>query len=60
MIVFFSNQGTTIGNVVRCNVNAFQSGKFEIVGRMLATMIIQGGELPRIFSSAMCDYIQGG
>ena len=27
---------------------------------MFATMIIQGGELPRVLSSAMCDYIQGG
>jgi hypothetical protein len=27
---------------------------------MLATMIVQGGELPRIFSSSLCQYIQGG
>ena len=27
---------------------------------MLATMIVQGGELPRIFSPSLCQYIQGG
>ena len=26
---------------------------------MFATMIVQGGELPRVLSSAMCEYIQG-
>ena len=27
---------------------------------MLATMIVQGGELPRIFSPSLCQYIQSG
>ena len=26
---------------------------------MFATMIVQGGELPRVLSCAMCEYIQG-
>ena len=26
---------------------------------MFATMIVQGGELPRVLSGAMCEYIQG-
>ncbi len=33
---------------------------FKMAGMMFATMISQGGELPRVLSSAMCDYIQGG
>lgn len=27
---------------------------------MLATMIVQGGELPQIFGPGVCQYIQGG
>ena len=27
---------------------------------MLATLLVQGGELPRIFSDSMCQYIEAG
>ena len=39
---------------------AFQNRNFEIVGRMFATMIFQGGELPRVLSSTVCKYIEDG
>ena len=46
--------------MIRCNLNAFQNETFSIVGRMMATMIVQGGELPRLFCPSMCQYIQAG
>lgn len=46
--------------MIRPNCKAFQSGAFSIVGKMLATMIVQGGELPRILSPSLCQYIQAG
>jgi hypothetical protein len=37
-----------------------QKNAFLIVGRMLATMVVQGGEFPRLFSTSICQYIQSG
>ncbi|XP_028405741.1 uncharacterized protein LOC114528309 [Dendronephthya gigantea] len=51
---------TSEGHVIRPSFKALQSDAFSVVGRMLATMIVQGGELPRIFSPSLCQYIQGG
>jgi hypothetical protein len=46
--------------VIRCNFRALQNGDFQTLGQMLATMIIQGGQHPRIFSPSICDYIAHG
>ena len=51
---------TSGGHIIRPNFNALKGGAFSVVGKMLATMIVQGGELPRIFSPSMCQYIQRG
>ncbi len=41
-------------------MGALQKNAFLIVGRMLATMVVQGGEIPRLFSASICQYIQCG
>lgn len=51
---------TPVGHVIRCNINAVQSHSFAVVGKMLATMIVQGGKPPRLFSNGICQYIQSG
>ncbi|CAB4012655.1 Hypothetical predicted protein [Paramuricea clavata] len=51
---------TSEGHIIRPNFKALQSSAFSEVGKMLAAMIVQGGELPRIFSHSLCQYIQGG
>lgn len=48
------------GCVIRCNVGALNQGTFLAVGHMLATLVVQGGELPRIFSKSVCQYIEAG
>ena len=45
---------------MRCNVRALQNEEYQTIGQMLATIVIQGGEHPRIFSPAICDYIAKG
>ncbi len=63
-ILFYVNNffpaDTSIGCVMRCNLRALQNEDFKTVGQMLATIIIQGGEHPRIFSPAICCYIEKG
>lgn len=59
-IIFYKFVDTSKGHVIRHNFRALQYGIFSVVGKMLATMIVQGGELPRIFSPSICQYIQGG
>ena len=39
------------------NVEAVASNKFCIIGKMLATCIVQGGEAPVCFSKAVADYL---
>ena len=34
-----------------------QNHNYETVGQMLATMIVQGGERPCLFSQAVCSYL---
>ena len=54
-ILFYVNNffpaDTSISCVMRCNLHALQNEVFKTVGQMLATIIIQGGEHPRIFFS---------
>ena len=51
---------TSQGHIIRPNFNALKGGAFSVVGKTLATMILQGGELPHIFSPSMRQYIQRG
>ena len=51
---------TSEGHIIRPNFNALKGGAFSVVGQMLATMNVQGRELPHIFSPSMCQYIQCG
>ena len=51
---------TANGCIIRSNVGALQRGTFYTIGNMLATLIVQGGELPRIFSNYVCQYIEAG
>ena len=49
-----------MGWVVRCNIRSLQNRDYLSVRRMLATAIVQGGEPPRLFSQAICNYICNG
>jgi hypothetical protein len=60
IIIFHTFVDTSEGHIIRPNFKALQSSAFSVVGKMLATMIVQGGELPCIFSPSLCQYIQGG
>ena len=60
MSVFLYSIDTSCGHVLRCNVGALQKNAFLIVGRMLPTMVVQGGEIPQLFSTSICQYIQCG
>lgn len=42
------------------NMKAFRDNDYFTVGLMLSTIIMQGGEPPRIFSPTICQYISGG
>ena len=48
------------GYVIRFNMKAFRENGYFTVGLMLSTIIMQGGEPPRIFSPTVCQYISGG
>ena len=39
------------------NVEAVENRKFYVIGKMLATTLVQGGEAPSCFSKAIADYI---
>lgn len=56
----FFNLDTSQGHVVRCNIKSLQNGVYEVVGKMLAIMIVQGGGVPRLFSNSICQYMQCG
>ena len=51
---------TPKGHVNRFNVKALRENDYYIVGLMLATIILQGGEPPNIFSLSICQYITSG
>ena len=42
------------------NLQYFTAGKYKIMGQMLATMIVQGGESPCLFTPIVTNYITGG
>lgn len=49
---------TPKGHVIRFNVKALRENDYYIVGLMLATIILQGGD--NIFSPSICQYITSG
>ena len=51
---------TPKGHVIRFNVKALRENDYYIVGLMLATIILRGGEPPNIFSPSICQYITLG
>lgn len=42
------------------NIDAQFNNLYRIVGRMLATIIVQGGESPAMFTKSVVDYIVTG
>ena len=44
----------------RHNVKAVSENKFYYIGKMIATCIVQGGEVPACFSRSCADYIVYG
>ena len=60
MVLLHRFTGTSLGCVTRCNLRALENYDFRTVGQMLAVIIVQGGEAPRIFSPAVCSYISKG
>jgi hypothetical protein len=61
MVLLYRFTGTSLGCVTRCNLCALENDDFRTVGQMLAVIIVQGGEAPRIFSpAAVCSYISKG
>ena len=40
------------------NVEAVDKDKFSIIGKMISTSLIQGGEAPSCFAKAVADYIE--
>ena len=39
------------------NVTALANNKFYIVGKMVATVLVQGGQLPAYFAGAIADFL---
>ena len=60
MLLFQSFAGTSVGFTVRCNIKCLQNRDYLTVGQMLATIIVQGGERPGLFTQSVCDYISMG
>lgn len=57
----FNHSGLFAGypnNVVPLhNVQAVESNKFYVIGRIIAMSLVQGGEAPACFSNAIADYL---
>ena len=57
----FNHSGLFAGhpnNVVPLhNVQAVESSKFYLVGKIIAMTLVQGGEAPACFSKAIADYL---
>lgn len=45
-----------MGFIVRCNIMSLQNHHYLTVGQMIATIIVQGGERPCLFTQSVCDY----
>ena len=60
MHTFLFFAGTSPGCAIRCNFRALQNEDYKTIGEMFATIIIQGGEHPHIFTPSICNYIAKG
>jgi hypothetical protein len=53
-IIFFRHSAVIISVH---NINAVSDNKYYIIGKMIATSIIQGGQPPLCFSAAVADFL---
>ncbi|XP_063078396.1 G2/M phase-specific E3 ubiquitin-protein ligase-like [Engraulis encrasicolus] len=53
-------EGTPNGCMPRLNILHLQNGVYKIIGRMMSTIIVQGGEPPAFLSPSVVDYIVHG
>lgn len=58
--IFFFHSGTPNGYTPRLNILHLQNGEYRIIGRMMSTIIVQGGEPPAFLSPHAVDYIVSG
>ena len=56
----FNLSGTPNGCTPRLNILHLQNGLYRTIGRMMSTIIIQGGEPPAFLSPSVVDYIVSG
>ena len=43
--------------LLKPNIRALRKNHYEMLGQIIATIICQGGQAPRIFTSSLVDYI---
>ncbi|KAF1371434.1 hypothetical protein PFLUV_G00278370 [Perca fluviatilis] len=53
-------EGTPNGCTPRLNMLHLQNGVYRTIGRMMSTIIVQGGEPPAFLSPSVVDYIVSG
>ncbi|XDV12078.1 hypothetical protein PO909_000822 [Leuciscus waleckii] len=53
-------EGTPNGCIPRLNMLHLQNGVYRTIGRMMSTIIVQGGEPPAFLSPSVVDYIVSG
>lgn len=58
MFICFS--GTPNGFSPKLNIQHLHNGVYRTIGRMIATIIVQGGESPSFLSPHVVDYILSG
>lgn len=56
----FNISGTPNGCTLRLNILHLQNGLYGTIGRMMSTIIVQGGEPPAFMSPSVVDYIVSG
>ncbi len=56
----FHLSGTPNGCTPRFNILHLQNGVYRTTGRMMSTIIVQGGEAPAFLSPHVVDYIVSG
>jgi hypothetical protein len=59
-VCYFLFIATYKGHVIRFNMKSLRDNDYFTVGVMLSTIVLQGGEPPRIFSPAICQYMACG
>lgn len=59
-VYLFNVSGTPKGCIPRLNILHLQNGVYRTIGRMMSTIIVQGGEPPAFLSPSVVDYIVYG